>query len=139
MRFERLGAKPQVLRAMVRNRDGIDLSVLGVQRRLASHELWIPKARWEDVLIHATGLAVSLYLQSRHTPGGADFVAHAIAIRRRIERHQLTVHPALGCAVLQPVSRDKENFHGELGRHADVCLRTLAVDLDRVGADLLAI
>src|SRR5215467_4680866 len=133
------GAEPQVLRAIIRNRDGIDLSVLGVQCRLAPHKLWIPKTRWEDVLIHVTGLAISLYVQSRHTAGSTDLVAHAIVVRGRIERYQLTVHPALGRTVLQPISRDKQNLHGELGRDTDVCLWTLAADLDRVGADLLAV
>src|SRR5258708_20283745 len=93
MSFQGAGAEAQVVRAIVGYRDGVDLPVLGVERGLAPHQLRIPQTRWQDVLIDATGLAVGLHLQPRRAPGGADLVAHAIVVRGRIERHQLTVHP----------------------------------------------
>src|SRR5882762_1435261 len=70
MRLQGAGTEAQVLRTVVGHRDGIDLPVLGVQRRLAPHKLGIPQARRQNVPIQAAGLAIGVDLQPRRAPGG---------------------------------------------------------------------
>ena len=63
----------------------------------------------------------------------------AVVVGHRVQRHQLAPDPALGLGLVEAVDRDKRDLDLDMGHHMHGRFRSVAAQLDRVAADLLAV
>ncbi len=128
----------ELVDAAIGDRDRHHRPVLRVERHGLFQQQRVPQAGRDRVARHLGRLAVGFDCEPVVGAGRLDPMPRAVVVGNCAQRHQFAADPVLGLGLLEAVDRDEGDLDLNLRHHLNGGFRTVAAQLDRIGADLLA-